>query len=120
MGAAHNGDAELTRLLLARNADVNAVSPDNDGTVKNGPVVFGTLTALHLAVADASPVGCEAAAGRGASVNRRDARGMTPLMWASRQRSTGAADRPDAPRSRCRCVDRLERRRDGRALGAEI
>lgn len=55
MGAAHNGDQELTRLLLARNADVNAVSPDNDGIVKNGPVAFGRLTALHLAIGGASP-----------------------------------------------------------------
>src|SRR4029079_16799488 len=77
MGAAHNGDAELTRLLLARKADVNAVSPDNDGTVKNGPVVFGTLTALHLAVADASPTVVKLLLDAGASVDRRDARGMT-------------------------------------------
>ena len=64
MGAAHNGDEELTRLLLARKPDVNATSPDNDGIVKNGPVVFGTLTALHMATADAEPRRREAAAGR--------------------------------------------------------
>jgi ankyrin repeat protein len=89
MGAAFNGDAELTRLLLARKADVNAVSPDNDGTVKNGPVVFGTLTALHLAVADASPTVVKLLLDAGATVNRRDARGMTPLMWAV------GSDRPE-------------------------
>jgi ankyrin repeat protein len=81
MGAAHNGDAELTRLLLARKPDVNAASPNNDGTVKNGPVAFGTLTALHLATADASPTVVKLLLDAGASVNSRDARGLTPLMW---------------------------------------
>jgi ankyrin repeat protein len=89
MGAAFNGDAELARLLIARKADVNAVSPDNDGTVKNGPVVFGTLTALHLAVADASPTVAKLLLDAGASVDRRDARGMTPLTWAV------GSDRPE-------------------------
>jgi ankyrin repeat protein len=82
MGAAFNGDAELTRLLLTRKADVNAVSPDNDGIVKNGPVVFGTLTALHMATAAASPTVVTLLLDAGASVNPRDARGMTPLTWA--------------------------------------
>jgi ankyrin repeat protein len=82
MGAAHNGDAELTRLLLERKPDVDATSPDNDGVVKNGPVEFGTLTALHLATAAASPTVVKLLLGAGASVNPRDARGLTPLMWA--------------------------------------
>ena len=82
MGAAFNGDAELTRLLLARKVDVNAVSPDNDGTVKNGPVVFGKLTALHMATAAASPTVIKLLLDAGASINAPDARGMTPLMWA--------------------------------------
>jgi ankyrin repeat protein len=82
MGAAHNGDVELTRLLLARKPDVNAVSPDNDGIVKHGPVVFGTLTALHLATAGANPEVVKLLLDAGASVNARDARGLTPLMWA--------------------------------------
>ena len=82
MGAAHNGDVELTRLLLARKPDVNATSPDNDGVVKNGPIAFGSLTALHLATADASPAVVKLLLDAGASVNPRDARGMTPLMWA--------------------------------------
>jgi ankyrin repeat protein len=82
MGAAHNGDAELTRLLLSRKPDVNALSPDNDGIVRHGPVVFGTLTALHLATAAASPTVVKLLLDAGASVNARDARGLTPLMWA--------------------------------------
>jgi ankyrin repeat protein len=82
MGAAHNGDVQLTRLLLTRKPDVNATSPDNDGIVKNGPVAFGTLTALHMATADASPAVVKLLLDAGASVNPRDARGLTPLMWA--------------------------------------
>ena len=42
MGAAYNGNIELTRLLLARKAELNAVSADRAGIVKNGPVLFGT------------------------------------------------------------------------------
>jgi ankyrin repeat protein len=82
MGAAHNGDVELTRLLLARKPDVNVASPDNDGIVKNGPVGFGTLTALHLATAVASGTVVKLLLDAGASDNPRDARGLTPLMWA--------------------------------------
>jgi ankyrin repeat protein len=82
MGAAHNGDVELTRVLLARKPDVNAVSPNNDGIVKNGPVAFGSLTALHLATAGASPAVVQLLLDAGASVDARDVRGMTPLVWA--------------------------------------
>ena len=89
MGAAHNGDVELTRLLLARKPDVNATSPDNDGVVKNGPVAFGSLTALHMATADASPTVVKLLLDAGASVNAVDARGLTPLTWAI------ATDRPE-------------------------
>lgn len=89
IGAAFNGDAELTRLLLARKVDVNAVSPDNDGTVKNGPVVFGKLTALHMATGAASPTVVRLLLDAGASINALDARGMTPLAWAV------GTDRPD-------------------------
>jgi ankyrin repeat protein len=89
MGAAHNGDVELTRLLLARKPDVNATSPANDGIVKNGPVAFGTLTALHMATADASPAVVQLLLDAGASVNPRDVRGLTPLMWAI------GSDRPE-------------------------
>ena len=89
MGAAHNGDMELTRLLLTRKPDVNAVSPDNDGVVKNGPVAFGSLTALHLATAGGNSTLVKVLLDAGALVNRRDARGLTPLMWAV------GTDRPD-------------------------
>lgn len=90
MGAAHNGDEELVRLLLARNVDVNAVSPPSDGTVKHGPVIFGSLTALHLAVAGGNLAVVKLLLDAGASVDARDARGLTPLAWAV------GTDRPDA------------------------
>jgi len=60
MGAAGNGNAELTRFLLARKADIHAISPDRSGTVKNGIVAFGNVTALHFAAGsrDLGPVSC--------------------------------------------------------------
>ena len=89
LGAAHNGDVELTRLLLARKPDLDTKSPDNDGIVKNGPVAFGSLTALHLATAAPSPEVVKMLLDAGALVDVRDARGTTPLMWAI------ATDRPE-------------------------
>jgi ankyrin repeat protein len=89
LGAAHNGDVELTRLLLARKPDLDLKSPDNDGIVKNGPVVFGSLTALHLATAAPSPEVVKMLLDAGAAVDVRDARAATPLMWAI------ATDRPE-------------------------
>lgn len=89
LGAAHNGDIELTRLLLAREPDLDIKSPDNDGIVKNGPVAFGELTALHLATAAPSSDVVKQLLDGGARVDARDVRGTTPLMWAI------ATDRPD-------------------------
>jgi len=89
LGAAHNGDVELTRLLLARKPDLDTKSPDNDGIVKNGPVAFGKLTALHLATAAPSADVVKMLLDAGATVDVRDARAATPLMWAI------ATDRPD-------------------------
>jgi len=90
MGAAHNGDVELTRLLLARKVDVNVKSPDNDGLARNGmPVVFGSFTALHLAIAAPSLPVAKMLLDAGSSVDEPDVRGLTPLTWAI------ATDRPD-------------------------
>jgi ankyrin repeat protein len=82
MGVASNGNLELTRLLLAHHADLNAVSADDSGKVKNGPVAFGRLTALHFAAASASPEVVRLLLDAGAPVDPRDVRGMTPLMVA--------------------------------------
>lgn len=82
MGAAHNGNLELTRLLLAHKADVKAISAESDANVKNGPVAVGNLTALHFAVANGSSEEVKLLLDAGASVDPRDIRGMTPLMFA--------------------------------------
>src|SRR6202035_4373251 len=75
MGAAHNGDVELARLLLARKPDLDVKSPDNDGLVKIGPVAFGNLTSLHLATAAASPDLVKLLLDAGAAVDPRDVNG---------------------------------------------
>src|SRR5207247_3215687 len=88
--AAHNGDVELARVLLIRKPDLDVKSPDNDGTVKNGQVAFGNLTALHLATASGSQEIVKLLLDAGAAVDPRDVRGLTPLAWAV------GTDRPQA------------------------
>jgi ankyrin repeat protein len=87
MSAAHNGNVQLTRLLLAREADVTPISADRSGNVKNGPVAFGNATALHFAVTSGSTemvrtVLDATVAANPAAVNAKDVRGMTPLVFA--------------------------------------
>jgi hypothetical protein len=89
MGAAGNGNTELTRFLLARKADVHAISPDRAGTVKNGPVAFGSVTALHFAVGSGDLETVRLLLDAGSDVNARDIRGLTPLVFAV------ATDRPN-------------------------
>ena len=81
MGAAYNGNAELTRLLLGRHAQTDILSADRSGTVRNGPVQFGHVTALHMATASGSAEVVKLLLDAGAQVNAQDIRGMTPLMW---------------------------------------
>ena len=64
-------------------------SPDSDGTVKNGKVAFGGLTALHFATAAASPDVVKLLLDAGAAIDARDVRGTTPLIWSI------ATDRPE-------------------------
>jgi ankyrin repeat protein len=89
MGAASNGNADLTRFLLARKADVQVISPDRSGSVKNGPVAFGNVTALHLAIGKGDVETIRLLLDAGAVVNARDIRGLTPLVFAV------ATDRPN-------------------------
>jgi ankyrin repeat protein len=81
MGAAYNGNAELTRLLLARDARLDVVSADRTGTVRNGPVRFGNVTALHMGTSSGSAEVVKLLLEAGANVDPPDVRGMTPLMW---------------------------------------
>ena len=88
-GAAANGNPALVKTLLARSANVDAVSVDSAGTVKNGPVQFGHVTALHLAVLGGNADAVRQILAAGAAVDALDVRGMTPLMFAI------GTDRPD-------------------------
>lgn len=82
MGAALNANIDLTRLMLARKANINAISADADGKVKNGPVAFGKVTALHMAVSSGSIEEVKLLLDAGAPIDPLDVRGMTPLMFA--------------------------------------
>ncbi|MGH9237279.1 MAG: ankyrin repeat domain-containing protein [Vicinamibacterales bacterium] len=89
MGAAINGNAALVNSLLSRKANVAVVSERTGAVVKNGPVRFGSVTALHLAATGGNPQVVESLLKAGAPVNAADTRGMTPLLFAV------ATDRPD-------------------------
>ena len=89
-GAATNGNVTLLRSLLRKQVDVDAVSTDSSGKVKNGLVTFGRVGALHFAALSGNPEAVRQLLAAGASVDAVDVRGMTPLMFAI------ATDRPDA------------------------
>jgi ankyrin repeat protein len=89
MAAAVNGNAALVKSLLARKVDTRAVSVASGATVKNGPIRFGTVTALHTAVTGGNVAVVDSLLKAGAAVNAADTRGMTPLVWAV------ATDRPE-------------------------
>jgi ankyrin repeat protein len=89
MAAATNGNAENVRLLLDRGANPKAISADSAATVKNGPIQFGRVTALHFAVLSGNPDVVRRLLSTGALVDAQDIRGMTPLMMAI------GTDRPD-------------------------
>jgi ankyrin repeat protein len=82
MLAAGNGNLKAVELLLAKGADVNAVSPEKSETVKNGAIALGNLTALMLAAPTGGPEVTKALLDAGAKVNVQDVRHMTPLMLA--------------------------------------
>lgn len=88
MGAAINGNVELVRALLVHKPDLAVMSADRTVTVKNGPVRYGNLTALHAAVTGGNPEVVKLLLRAGAPIDALDTRGTTPLMWAV------ATDRP--------------------------
>ena len=89
MGAAGSGDEQMVRTLLVKGSDVNAVSIESGGSVKNGAIQFGSVSALHFAVVSGNVAVVKQLLAAGASVDARDVRGMTPLMFAI------ATDRPN-------------------------
>ncbi len=82
MEAALNGNLAAVKLLLAKGANVNAVSPLQTLKIRNRPLVAGKFTALLLAATYGPPEIAEALLDAGAEVNAAEARGMTPLMLA--------------------------------------
>jgi hypothetical protein len=64
-------------------------SADRTATVKNGPVRYGGVTALHTAVTGGNHEVISLLLRAGTPVDAADVRGMTPLMWAV------ATDRPE-------------------------
>jgi ankyrin repeat protein len=81
MAAAHNGNAELVELLLARRPSVTVTSDSNKQPVLNGTIQFGSITALHVAALSGNADIVKMLLAAGAPVNAQDIRGMTPLMW---------------------------------------
>ena len=90
LAAAANGNVTLVRALLAKGADPNVVSPDVNAKVKNGPLTFARISAIHVGAASGGPDVVSALIAAGANVNVQDMRGLTPLM------ASIATDRPDA------------------------
>jgi len=83
MAAGWSGNLPAVKLLLAKGANVNAVSRPVMGLpAKNGPSKFGLLTALLMAAPFGPPELIQTLLDAGANVNAKDVRGMTPLMLA--------------------------------------
>jgi len=86
MDAAGVGDLASVKALLAKGANVNAVSAGPDGLpplkVKNGVIQLGLFTPLMLAATYGPPELVEMLLKAGAKVNVTDVRGMTPLHYA--------------------------------------
>ncbi len=83
MAAGWSGNLRAVQMLLAKGADVKAVSRPVMGLpVKNGASEFGSLTALIMAAPFGPPELIKTLLDAGADVNAKDVRGMTPLMLA--------------------------------------
>jgi ankyrin repeat protein len=116
IGAAFNGNLPAVKLLLAKGANVNAVSGDGSfQKVKAGTIALGNWTPL-LRRASGHAEMIAVLLDAGADVNARDVRGMTPLMLAV------ATDRqnPDVVRIAHRSQGRRQRAQSRRGDGARL
>jgi ankyrin repeat protein len=86
VSAGDNGNTRAVKMLLAKGAHVNAVSPAPflypGLSPKAGNPQFGSITALGMAAPFGPPELVKALLDAGAEVNVKDIRGMTPLMLA--------------------------------------
>jgi ankyrin repeat protein len=86
LSAGYHANLEVTRLLLAKGARVNAVA-DTPGLFpiedpKSGRLALHSFTPLLLAMPHASPELVQTLLQAGADINAKDSRNMTPLMFA--------------------------------------
>jgi len=84
INASGNRNLEAVKLLLAKGANVNAVSKTQDlPRIQTGIVEFGGWTPLLMAVPFGPPEIARTLIDAGAKVNVQDYRGFTPLMLAA-------------------------------------
>jgi ankyrin repeat protein len=84
INASGNRNLEAVKLLLAKGANVNAVSKTQDlPRIQTGTVEFGGWTPLLMAVPFGPPEVVKTLMDAGAKVNVQDYRGFTPLMLAA-------------------------------------
>ena len=83
INAAGNRNLETVKMLLAKGANVNAVSKTQDlPRIQTGIVEFGGWTPLLMSVPFGPPEIAKTLIDAGAQVNVQDYRGFTPLMLA--------------------------------------
>ncbi|MEI4927415.1 ankyrin repeat domain-containing protein, partial [Klebsiella pneumoniae] len=81
INASGNRNLEAVKMLLAKGANVNAVSKTQDlPRIQTGIVEFGGWTSLLMAVPFGPPELIKTLVDAGAKVNVQDYRGFSPLM----------------------------------------